>query len=162
MDTHVVDDNEQQLELFQEIAEVSGLTAQGFSSSEEYLEYVALENYNPPRLTIVTDVRMPGKSGYELMTEIRKNRPEIRFVVVTGTAEDIINDNERACFYLTKPVSLSRLRKIFETISYCVEYGHQPDIFECEALSDLSDFNITDWHCPHKRKPSPVPSTFVE
>lgn len=150
MDIHAVEDNELQLELLKAIAEDSGLTLQGYSSSEEYIKYIECENYAPPKLTIITDVRMPGKSGYELMSEIRKNRPEQRFVVITGTPNDHTSENERACFYLTKPVSLHRLRKIFETIGKCTECGNQPDSFKCEALSDLSDFNIDDWSCPHK------------
>lgn len=149
MDIHIIDDSKLQLELVKAIAESSGLTAQGYSSAEEYLEYSTFENYIPPKLTIITDLRMPGKSGYELMTEIRKNRPEQRFVIITGTPNDKISDNERACFYLTKPVRLNKMLRIFETIEKCVECGYQPDTFKCE---DLNDFNVDDWHCPRKEQ----------
>ncbi|MFZ9880745.1 MAG: response regulator, partial [Phycisphaerales bacterium] len=36
---------------------------------------------------IVTDLHMPGMDGIELMREVRKSRPELRFILSSGRAD---------------------------------------------------------------------------
>lgn len=75
-------------ELFSAFAETAGFSEKTYCSAEHYLEYANDTNYKPPTLAVVTNIRMPGKSGYELMNDLRKINPLQRFVVITGTSED--------------------------------------------------------------------------
>jgi len=146
----IVDDDRMLRELFVVFAEDAGFTTKSYSSAEHYLEYASSANYTPPTLTVVTDIRMPGKSGYELMSDIRKINPEQKFVVITGTPNDGIDTDVRACFYLRKPVSIERIQTIFDKLESCdsnyIKCKSQTPL--CKSLNDLSDFNITDWSCP--------------
>jgi two-component system cell cycle sensor histidine kinase/response regulator CckA len=57
---------------------------------------------------LVTDVIMPGKSGWDLSLEIRKSRPEMKHLFISGYTADVfehnIQQNERIPF-LGKPFS---------------------------------------------------------
>jgi two-component system NtrC family response regulator/two-component system response regulator HydG len=64
---------------------------------------------------IVSDVRMPGMDGYELLRQVRSRRPELPFLLVTafGEVKDAVAaiTEEGADDYLTKPVEMQELRK---------------------------------------------------
>lgn len=149
-DIDIVDDNKQLCELFMEFAESAGFTAKHFCCTEQYIEYANSDNYTPPNLAVVTDIRMPRKSGYQLMRYIRRINPTQRFVVITGTPEDGIIKDERACHYLAKPVSIERIQAIFHKLASCTNHCNkcQSEPPLCKSLNDLSDFKINDWRCP--------------
>lgn len=151
IDIDIVDDEQQVCDLLIAFAECAGITAKGYSSAEDYLAFTDSVNYIPPRLAVVTDIRMPGKSGYELMREVRKKNPKQRFVVMSGTPHDTNNTDEKACFYLCKPVDFERMLTIFDKLMSCSTKTNccvsQADLYK--SLSDLTVFNITDWCCPH-------------
>ena len=60
---------------------------------------------------LVTDIRLPGISGLELIRKIRLRQPEIRVIVMTGLAEDDQlkrrTDEARPDIFLRKPVTAS-------------------------------------------------------
>jgi DNA-binding NtrC family response regulator len=64
---------------------------------------------------VVSDVRMPGMDGYELLRQVRSLRPELPFLLVTafGEVKDAVTaiTEEGADDYLTKPVEMQELRK---------------------------------------------------
>ena len=56
---------------------------------------------------IVLDLKMPGKSGFELLKEIKTNTPEAKVIIVTafGDATDCRQVMQAGAFaYLNKPV----------------------------------------------------------
>lgn len=70
---------------------------------------------------ILSDLKMPGGSGIDLLREIKKINPEIQLVIITahGTIENAVEAMKEGAFdYLIKPVNLDELdlliRKIFE------------------------------------------------
>ncbi len=63
---------------------------------------------------IVSDVRMPGMDGYQLLREVRARWPQLPFILVTAYAdvEDAVAAlQEGADDYLTKPVKMQELRQ---------------------------------------------------
>ena len=63
---------------------------------------------------VVSDVRMPGMDGYELLRHVRSERPNLPFLLVTafGDVEDAVSAlQEGADDYLTKPVKMQELRQ---------------------------------------------------
>ncbi len=63
----------------------------------------------------VLDMKMPGKTGLELLTELKKNNPDIQAVFVTafGTLKTAVEAMKAGAFdFLTKPVDLSHLLAI--------------------------------------------------
>jgi DNA-binding NtrC family response regulator len=62
---------------------------------------------------VLTDVRMPGASGLELMKQVKTRSPDTLFIVMTayGTVEHAVRTIKEGAFdYLAKPLDLQRLR----------------------------------------------------
>lgn len=69
---------------------------------------------------LLTDFRMPGKNGYELLTEVKSFNPNIYVVVITafGTIEDAVKFMKKGAYdYLTKPIDLDELDLLLERMS---------------------------------------------
>jgi len=61
---------------------------------------------------VLLDVMLPGRSGLDVLTEIRRERPELPVILVTalGQKEDIVEGLDRgADDYVTKPFDLDEL-----------------------------------------------------
>ncbi|GJQ61860.1 MAG: acetoacetate metabolism regulatory protein AtoC [Melioribacteraceae bacterium] len=61
---------------------------------------------------LLTDFRMPGKNGFELLADVKKFNPNIDVVVITafGTIEDAVKFMKEGAYdYLTKPIDLDEL-----------------------------------------------------
>ena len=151
MDIDVVDDEPSLRELYKVIIENSGFNVNCYASAEDYISYTKSQNYTPPSIALLTDVRMPGKSGYELIEEIKIINPEQKFVVITGTPKDGYSNDIGACFYLQKPVSSTKLLAVITLLSSCTKAGNANLANECKLLNDLDSFDIHNWKCPHKK-----------
>lgn len=89
-----------------------GYTVHEASSGVEALE--VLEDYSDEIDLIVSDVVMPEMDGPTLLMEVRKNHPDLKFIFVSGYAEEAFAKNlpedEREHFgFLPKPFSLKQL-----------------------------------------------------
>ncbi|MGO9614332.1 MAG: endopeptidase La [Dissulfurispiraceae bacterium] len=70
---------------------------------------------------VVTDLRMPGIDGMELLENIRKHHPDTRVIMVTGHAtvsSAVEAMKEGAFYYITKPFKLDEVRS---TVKNAVE-----------------------------------------
>jgi two-component system NtrC family response regulator len=68
---------------------------------------------------VLTDLKMPDKSGFELLKEIRALNPEITVVIMTafGTIEGAVAAmREGAYDYLTKPIDLEELDLLIQRV----------------------------------------------
>ncbi len=68
----------------------------------------------PPDL-VITDLKMPGMSGLDLLRKIREDYPEIVVIMVTafGTVENAVEAMKAGAYdYITKPVNMDELRLI--------------------------------------------------
>jgi two-component system NtrC family response regulator len=104
----VVDDEPAQLEL------VSGfLVKRGFDVVTASDGAAALDRYRrDPVDLILTDQKMAGLSGLELLDAVRRINPEVAVVVVTayGTIDDAVAAIKHGAIdYLTKPLNLDEL-----------------------------------------------------
>ncbi|MEJ5375471.1 MAG: response regulator [bacterium] len=64
---------------------------------------------------VVTDIRMPGMSGLDLLEEIRAKHPDTKVIVMTayGNPEVQKEANQRGCLhYLEKPFKIEELRNL--------------------------------------------------
>ncbi len=82
--------------------------------------YQAIELVKPGPFDIVfIDVRMPGISGLETYREIRKIRPDVKAVMMTGYAvEDQLNQakSEGALGVIRKPFDINEIKEVIESI----------------------------------------------
>ena len=64
---------------------------------------------------VLTDIRMPGISGLELLAQLKVDHPNLPVIVMTahGTMETAIEAVQQGAFdYLPKPIALERLRSV--------------------------------------------------
>ena len=80
----VVDDDELVLESTMAMAEDLGCIVHGARSGSEALAFI--EHHDEVEL-VITDQAMPGMTGAELATRLRKTRPELPVVLASGYAE---------------------------------------------------------------------------
>jgi two-component system response regulator FixJ len=80
---HVIDDDDAVRDSIQMFLSNEGLEVQTYASADEF---VAVLGSVPPGC-VVTDVRMPGMSGMELLAEIARLRLAMPVIVVTGHAD---------------------------------------------------------------------------
>jgi two-component system NtrC family response regulator len=69
---------------------------------------------------VVTDYRMPGMNGRELLREIKELNPEIQVVIVTayGAVEDAVGClKDGAADYLSKPLDLDEVEHVLERLA---------------------------------------------
>ncbi|MBN1517818.1 sigma-54-dependent Fis family transcriptional regulator [Candidatus Sumerlaeota bacterium] len=79
---------------------------------------VALEIFrSKPVHMIISDVRMPGMSGLDMLREIRDQSPDVPVLMVTAYPEirDAVNSiRDGAVNYLEKPIDLEELQRLIE------------------------------------------------
>jgi len=107
----LIDDDDGSREAMARTLERVGYDVRAFPEAEEALERLqAGETVD----AVVSDVRMPGMDGYELLRHVRAERPNLPFLLVTAFAdvEDAVAAlQEGADDYLTKPVKVQELRQ---------------------------------------------------
>jgi DNA-binding NtrC family response regulator len=108
----VVDDDDGSREAMARALARVGHDVHQFAAADEALARLEADD---PVDVVVSDVRMPGMDGYELLRHVRSLRPKLPFLLVTafGEVKDAVTaiTEEGADDYLTKPVEMQELRK---------------------------------------------------
>ncbi len=111
----VIDDEKNQLELLAGYLKKKGAKVYSASSGNEGIETVK----NTLIDIIISDFKMPDKTGLEVLVEVKKINPEIDFIIVTafGTVEDAVKVMRNGAYdYISKPVDLEELDLILERL----------------------------------------------
>lgn len=113
----VVDDEQELASLYKEFFIEMGLDAVSFTSPS-----LALEHYEqcPDKYSmILTDLRMPGMSGLELASRIRKLNSTVKIYLITAfDLSDIMDyknyQEAKIDKVLQKPLNLSTFKKVIQ------------------------------------------------
>jgi len=96
----------------------SDLEVAGFATEIAASGTAALELFNEaPTDVVVTDLRMKGIDGLELLSSIKKSDPTVPVVIMTafGAIESAVEAMRRVAFhYITKPFDLETLRALVQ------------------------------------------------
>ncbi len=109
----LVDDEPEFVELIDYVLKKDGFTTMTANSGIEALDLLQKE----PADILITDMRMPGITGLELMQSARKNYPWLQAIAVSAheTTEDAIElMKQGAVDFLQKPISNDDLRLAVE------------------------------------------------
>ena len=66
---------------------------------------------------VITDIRMPGLTGLDILPRIKKLRPETLIIVITAFGSEEVRRksfDRGATAYLEKPISMNRLKALVQ------------------------------------------------
>jgi two-component system response regulator AtoC len=120
----VVDDERKMRRILQMLLEKMGIESIAADTAEEALAMLAAERVD----LVLSDLRLPGLSGIDLLARVRETEPELAFIVLTafGSVETAVEAMKRgASDYVLKPFDLDALevtiRKALEMQRYRTE-----------------------------------------
>jgi DNA-binding NtrC family response regulator len=105
----VVDDEQGLCSGIQEALQREGYSVDGCTDPLVAATLATQTAYN----LVVSDVKMPGLTGVELLTKVRRSHPDTVFILMTayGTVESAVAAMKEGAYdYLPKPIDLKRLR----------------------------------------------------
>ncbi len=116
----VVDDDQQIRGVCRSIAEDAGMKVFDVSTAEEALEVLEIS----PVDILLTDLRLPGTSGLELLKRVTRLFPDMAVVMLTqyGTIDSAVEATRMgAADYVTKPFRVEEMRARLEQVVHAVE-----------------------------------------
>jgi two-component system nitrogen regulation response regulator GlnG len=109
----VIDDDRSIRWVLEKALAAAGMAVRSFASAEEIARPLAR---TPPEV-IVTDIRMPGMSGLDLMSEIHARHPDIPVIVITAHTDldsAVASYRGGAFEYLPKPFDVDEAVRLVE------------------------------------------------
>ena len=113
----VVDDDNAMRDMVTAMLEDAGHSVCGADGADQALEHLGDGDFD----AVISDIRMPGRTGIELLGEIREIRPETPIVMMTafGSIDSAVEAMQAGAFdYVTKPFKrdalLMSLERAFE------------------------------------------------
>ena len=106
----IVDDDPDVLNLLTNVLAAAGHRVEAVANA---LEALTIIYSRPPPDLLITDVLMPGMTGFDLARRVRRDRPAVRLLYISGffeTAEVINDPAARYGKVLHKPIAPNQLR----------------------------------------------------
>jgi len=109
----VVDDERSVVDLLSEDLAEEGYNCATASTGEKALERLSKDSFD----AMLLDLKLPGKSGMDVLKEVKSNFPETTVIVVTavGDAQTAVEAMKMGAIdYITKPFELERVNGSIE------------------------------------------------
>lgn len=109
----IVDDEQNILALFRRILERKGYDVHCAATGEEALQKLETELFD----VVVTDLKMPGMSGLDLLSRGRALNPTMPFIMLTafGTVHSAVEAMKEGAYdYLIKPIDTEEFKLVIE------------------------------------------------
>ncbi len=125
----IVDDSEATLDVLGRNLSAMGFEVTCATGAAMALEHIDAGNYE----LMITDIKMPGMSGMDLLAAVRKKHPDLPVMMITGyaTIPGAVKAMENGALeYLSKPFTKAELsqavKKVMEKISAARSAGMPP------------------------------------
>ena len=127
----LVDDEDQFRKALAQQLSVRGFKVEGLGNGKDAIKFVRHEN---PEVVIL-DQKMPGLDGIQTLKEIKKLRPEVQVIMLTGhgnTEAARITGKHDVFYYLEKPCSIDELLGVIDAAKqervYALARHEIPDV----------------------------------
>jgi len=119
----VLDDEKIVCDRLKPAMEKLGFQVEAFTQSSEAIARIAEQRFD----VLVTDLKMPGPGGLDVLNFVRENHPSTKVIVITGfataeTAREVLKGG--AVDFIPKPFKMSQLRDLILKIAE--ELPHRP------------------------------------
>ena len=107
----IVEDNAEMRSLLKDFFEEDGFEIDSVSNGSEAFRRIAREPFD----LIITDIRMPGLTGLDILPGIKKLQPEVSIIVITAFGSEEVRRkafDRGATAYLEKPILFNKLRTL--------------------------------------------------
>ena len=107
----VIEDDEEMRSLLKDFFEEYGFEIDSVSNGSEAFRKIAREPFD----LIITDIRMPGLTGLDILPGIKKLQPEVSIIVITAFGSEEVSRkafDRGATAYLEKPILFNKLRTL--------------------------------------------------
>jgi DNA-binding NtrC family response regulator len=111
----IVDDDKEMRTLVCDVLSDRGHDCTAVATGQQALQELSMKDYT----VVLTDLRMHGMMGTELLAEVKRTRPEIGVILMTafGSVETAVETmKDGASDYLTKPVKSEELARVVERV----------------------------------------------
>lgn len=115
----IIDDEDGILDLCRRVLGRDGYTVVTANRGEKAIEIIAKESFD----LVLSDLKMPGLDGIELLKKVKAISPNTEVIIITGqaTIETAIESIKNGAYdYILKPFNISELLTAAEK---CIEYG---------------------------------------
>jgi DNA-binding response OmpR family regulator len=113
----VVEDDDEMRSLLRDFIEDEGYEVDSVNNGSEAFRKLVKEPFD----LVITDIRMPGLTGLDILPGMRKLQPEVSIIVITAFGSEEVHRRafeKGATAYLEKPIHFNKLRTlIHEMIS---------------------------------------------
>jgi DNA-binding response OmpR family regulator len=113
----VIEDDEEMMSLLKDFLEDEGFETDSVSNGSDAFRKLVKELFD----LIITDIRMPGLTGLDILPGIKKLQPQASVIVITAFGSEEVRRRsfeKGATGYLEKPIHFNKLRTlIHEMIS---------------------------------------------
>ncbi len=106
----IVDDDPAVREMLTGMVGSMGFSGKAVSSSRDVLSLIQTNHFD----IIISDIRMPGGDGLQLIKEVHSTHSDVPFIIITGYSSDYDYDtviNAGADEFIKKPFTLAELEK---------------------------------------------------
>jgi DNA-binding NtrC family response regulator len=110
---YIVDDEESMCNFMAIMLRKEGYEVAVSQDAREAVDPICAGDYD----LVIADVMMPGMSGLELLTEVKRHKPDQEFIVMTAFAsvESAINAMKKgAGDYITKPFKIDEIKLVID------------------------------------------------
>jgi len=126
----IVDDDQSIRFVLEKALLREGLSTRSFTNPREVLAALATEDGNEGPQVLVSDIRMPGGSGLDLLTQVKQQLPALPVIIMTAFSDldSAVSAFQNGAFeYLPKPFDLP---KAIELIRRALEESQREEVAE--------------------------------
>jgi DNA-binding NtrC family response regulator len=116
----IIEDDDEMRSLLKDFIEEEGYEADSVEKGTFAFRKLMTESFD----LIITDIRMPGYSGLEILPELKRLQPDIPIVVITafGSEEVYRKALSRGAYaYLEKPIHFHQLKELIHEVIFSRE-----------------------------------------
>ena len=128
----IVDDDESIRWVLEKGLSEKGLEVEVFESASQVLKKLEFES---PKV-IVSDIKMPGTSGLDLLDQVKQSRPDIPIIVMTAHSDlkSTVDSYEKGAWeYLPKPFDMEEVLQIVKRAMESTDSNEKKDQVESKA-----------------------------